>query len=293
MGTIADKLTYLNDTKTAIRNAVTAKGVTVSDADTFRSYADKIGQIQGGGGSATKFGVSIDNIIGNVDADGVYSKPTGVITLDLTGVKTVALGGFANRFYKAATEIIIIAPDLTDVKGNAFEEAFFGNTKITARFDALEEITGNESFDSAFAGSSYTRPERDIVFSKLKKINASDVFTSSFDGTVIDFDKTFPVLEEIQGSNIIASLPAPSTYTLSKVKKIVGGSSSTYSTFRMNYSGTVTINLPSATELSDYVCRATSSYKCNLHFAVANQAAIEACPGYEYKFGATEIYFDL
>ena len=49
MGTIADKLTYLSNTKAAIKNAITAKGVTVSDGDTFRSYADKISSISGGG----------------------------------------------------------------------------------------------------------------------------------------------------------------------------------------------------------------------------------------------------
>ena len=49
MGTIADKLTYLSDTKAAIRNAIAEKGVAVTDADTFRSYADKIRLIDGGG----------------------------------------------------------------------------------------------------------------------------------------------------------------------------------------------------------------------------------------------------
>ena len=50
MVTIADKLTYLNETKTAIKNAIISKGVAIEDTDTFRSYADKIGQISGGGG---------------------------------------------------------------------------------------------------------------------------------------------------------------------------------------------------------------------------------------------------
>ena len=49
MGTIAEKLTYLADTKTAIRAAIEDKGITVSDSDTFRSYADKISGISGGG----------------------------------------------------------------------------------------------------------------------------------------------------------------------------------------------------------------------------------------------------
>ena len=60
MGSIADKLQYLLETKNAIKNALIAKGVQVSDTDTFRSYADKIASI--GGGS--------DDII-TLDSDGM------------------------------------------------------------------------------------------------------------------------------------------------------------------------------------------------------------------------------
>ena len=45
MGTTADKLQYLNGTKTAIKNAIVAKGVAVPDGTTFRAYAEKIGSI--------------------------------------------------------------------------------------------------------------------------------------------------------------------------------------------------------------------------------------------------------
>lgn len=55
MGTTAEKLNYLMDTKTAIKNALVAKGVSVADSDTFRSYADKIGEIQSGGGSQIEY----------------------------------------------------------------------------------------------------------------------------------------------------------------------------------------------------------------------------------------------
>ena len=54
MGTIAEKLTYLNGTKTAIKNAIINKGVAVSDTDTFRSYASKIESMQTGGGGDIK-----------------------------------------------------------------------------------------------------------------------------------------------------------------------------------------------------------------------------------------------
>ena len=51
--TIADKLTYLSGTKDAIKQSIIAKGVEVTDTDTFRSYADKITSIQTGGGGGT------------------------------------------------------------------------------------------------------------------------------------------------------------------------------------------------------------------------------------------------
>ena len=51
MGTISDKLTYLQGTKSAIKDAIVAKGVTVPTGTTFRDYATKIGEISGGGGT--------------------------------------------------------------------------------------------------------------------------------------------------------------------------------------------------------------------------------------------------
>lgn len=50
MGTITEKVSYLKETKQAIRTAIEEKGVSVADTDTFRSYASKIGTISVGGG---------------------------------------------------------------------------------------------------------------------------------------------------------------------------------------------------------------------------------------------------
>ena len=51
MGTISDKLTYLQGTKSAIKDAIVAKGVSVETGTPFRDYATKIGEISGGGGT--------------------------------------------------------------------------------------------------------------------------------------------------------------------------------------------------------------------------------------------------
>lgn len=49
MGTIAEKLTYLGGTKSAIKDAIEEKGVTVPAGATFRDFVDLIGDIGGGG----------------------------------------------------------------------------------------------------------------------------------------------------------------------------------------------------------------------------------------------------
>lgn len=48
MGTVAEKLAYLQGTKEAIKQAINAKNVSVPDNTTFREYADKIFEIGGG-----------------------------------------------------------------------------------------------------------------------------------------------------------------------------------------------------------------------------------------------------
>ena len=42
MGTVAEKLNYLNTTKNEIKNVLKNKGIVVNDTDTFRSYSTKI-----------------------------------------------------------------------------------------------------------------------------------------------------------------------------------------------------------------------------------------------------------
>lgn len=48
MGTINDKMEYLAETKSLIKNSLKAKNVNIEDDDTFRSYAEKIENIETG-----------------------------------------------------------------------------------------------------------------------------------------------------------------------------------------------------------------------------------------------------
>jgi hypothetical protein len=88
MSTIAEKLLYLDGTKQAIKQAIRDKGVTVDDADTFRSYADRIGEIETGtpldpdaqafitaaGITDTEIETAIDWLVRNLKSSGLWSK---------------------------------------------------------------------------------------------------------------------------------------------------------------------------------------------------------------------------
>lgn len=45
MGNISEKLEYLSQTQSLIKNAIISKGVAVEDSDSFRSYVNKINNI--------------------------------------------------------------------------------------------------------------------------------------------------------------------------------------------------------------------------------------------------------
>lgn len=298
MGTIADKLTYLNDTKTAIKDAIVAKGISVSDTDTFRSYADKVAEIQ-----TKKMGMSIGNIIGDVSSNGTYIPPSEPYTLDLTGIKIVNDRGFQYAFYGDKNIDKVIANDVTSVGLYGFSNAFANAPKLSrVSFDGIEEADNTYAFYYLLYNTlspEYTQ----VSFAKLKKITGDFAFSYAFAGRSITsiptMDEIFPSLEEITGERAFQSafkLDAGGAVTFSKIKKITGGTTTTKATIILASSVKNTIwNFPSATEFTGYVWNMSTSYPGEIHFAAANQAAIEACEGYSYKWGmqAGTIYFDL
>ena len=102
MGSIADKLTYLQETKTAIKNAIVAKGVTIDDTDTFRSYADKIREISGGGGIIPE--------IGKYPKHENYKSGYTIVGSDVTVNSDGIASGFSTTSYIKANYIYDALP---------------------------------------------------------------------------------------------------------------------------------------------------------------------------------------
>lgn len=119
MATIAEQLTSLANTKAAIKQSIIDKGVQVADTDPFSAYPAKIGQISGGGGEpATKYGVSIDNLLGNVDANGVLQFPTEPFSFVGSGIKDFEYHTMYYKFYYNESLTSVSFPDLETISQN-------------------------------------------------------------------------------------------------------------------------------------------------------------------------------
>lgn len=271
MGTVAEKLTYLNETKTAIKDAIVAKGVPVSDTDTFRSYAAKVERIPSG--PATKYGVSIIDILGNVEKNGTYVFPTEPFTPDLSSIKYLPAGGLAYKFYESgASGDIVVGLEGDNVAPDIMRQCFTGCAGLTSvsfpgltaiRIDALtscfEDCTGliSASFlalERVYSGMSRTfngcEKLSSVAFPKLAYINGS--LDNCFGDCVSLTSISFPMLTELGASYVF------------------GSSSGTYA-FR------------GCTALKE------------IHFRADVKGTIESLNGYADKWGAANatIYFDL
>ena len=239
-----------------------------------------------------KFGASIDNLLGNVDADGNYVKPTESFVLNLSGVKSMPGYGmyyFAAEGNSAETNVPIhglIANDLINVSTQSFGSFASDNKNFEhVEINNLEVASGSGVFQNAFQYAT------SASFQKLRKVSGSYVFGTAFRRRQLDLSQVFPALEEISGSsamNEIIYSDSSSSITLPKLKSVIGASSHYSSTFA-NVSGD--FYFPECDHIEKYIF--ITNRNCVLHLAAANQAAIEACDGYSYKFGASEIYFDL
>ena len=241
-----------------------------------------------------KFGASIDNLLGNVDADGNYVKPTESFVLNLSGVKSMPGYGmyyFAAEGNNAETNVPIhglIANDLINVSTQSFGSFAADNRKFEhVEMNNLEVASGSGVFQNAFQYAT------SASFQKLRKVSGSYVFGTAFRRRQLDLSQVFPALEEISGSSamneiIYSGSSDRASITLPKLKSVIGVSGHYSSTFA-NVCGD--FYFPECDHIEKYIF--ITNRNCVLHLAAANQAAIEACDGYSYKFGASEIYFDL
>lgn len=302
MGNITDKLSYLNDTKKAIKNAIISRGISVDDTNTFRDYASKITEI-GETIKETRFNVNLDAFLPTVDENGETSSRDEYkeerYDIILSGVKRVNTKAFYSAFRDRPIKRII-ADDVEYVGYEGFTYACMWTSatastpSIHVEFNKIEEVSGSSAFKSFFG----SRPNASAVFPKLKKISGYRAFQEfqTASNTPIYPDVLFPSLEEVTGKLALDHLMGyshPKGLAFSKLKKINGPAmSENYQA--VFYSDYGDYYFPSAVEFTGRLWYITS-YLGNIHFAIKNREAIEACDNYADKWGYPNatIHFDL
>lgn len=116
---------------TLVTKSITENGTYNASSDNADGYSSVTVNVSGGGGSS-KYGCTIDNLLGNVDANGKLQLPTEQTDLVFTGVVDIANYGLYYKFYKAGVKSVSF-PDLTTISGNSScYDMFTGCTSLTS-----------------------------------------------------------------------------------------------------------------------------------------------------------------
>lgn len=280
-----------------------------------------VGTGSGGGGVTTKWGISIDDVIGDVSSNALQ-RPSGAdVDLVISGFTKVAQYAMYYTFVRNNKIHSVTFTDLTTVdQSYALQYAFYSSTSIvSASFPELTAVSGSSAMGNVFYGCSALTT---ASFPKLKTINTSSSFQYIFYNctnlTAVDLSK----LETI-GTATSSSTTANNRHFYyafsgcSKLKNLTfdsltaiycNGNGTTYGSFANNNkleklyfpklsfigwsSGYTNANRAQPIENMFYNCTALTE----IHFALTNKTAIEACTGYSVKFGAPsgcQILFDL
>ena len=110
----------------------------------------KISEIPSGGGS--KYGLSMDNILGDVNAQGTLQFPSTAGEFSSSAIVSIPEYGLYYKFYKNSGISSVNLPNLTDIWSNAFNHAFYDCDNLTSvsmpklGFIGSTNTTANDAF---------------------------------------------------------------------------------------------------------------------------------------------------
>lgn len=155
---IATEITRLQNAKASIKTSLENKGATIPSSTKLDGYSTIIDALP----NATKYGISIDNIIGGVDNNGDLQQISGTFDLVLSGIQRIQQNNVLQYKFSYNPAIKSVSfPDLVNVGAfyggeDICNSTFFGCSNLeTASFPELIGTDGNYSvlrgFSSAFS----------------------------------------------------------------------------------------------------------------------------------------------
>lgn len=288
-------------------------------------YATAEVNVPTGGGATTKYGVSIDNLLGNVDENGVYVKPTGQFVFDGTGIKKISVTDtFEYAFYNNIGLIKLLLPDLilnnninafvsmAQAAANLVETNLGNSTECYGAYIFQRAFKDCSSLTTVIGINNWTRIYGDYAcnemfsgcrnitstgLNNLTIIESNQACTNMYSGCTDLTSTGLNNLTTINGSFACQYMFEGATNItdtgLQSLETITGSGACQYM-FKNNTS-LVRADFPALTVVSD--SRALGSRSSNgmfvgctnlaeIHFRADAQATIEALDGYASKFGA-------
>ena len=248
-----------------------------------------------------KFGATIDDMVGEIDANGKLLTPTSTFNLNFAGVDNVAENGL--RYKYAFLNVNAVSfPDLTQVTGfRALNYTFYATTLSSISFPKLTSVSAN--YAMSYCLSSITTPFT-VDLSKLVSITASyglDYFCQNATG-LISLDLSS--LETVSGSAAMRSCfygcTGITTFTFPKLKTLTS-SNALNQCFRL-CTNLQTLYFPALTSTS-FGSANTNQFGnmvqgvtgCTVHFPSNLQSVIGSWSDVTAGFGGTNttILYDL
>lgn len=238
---IATAITNLQGRVESAYDKIEEKGGALPQVLNTANLPDAIDSIPQSGGSAKKWGMTLDEIA-YVNESGTLNIFGGLSgsTVNFTGIGKVYPGAFYDAFMNNAAIQSASFPDLSVVNNsNSFHTTFYGcSNLVSASFPKVNSVTGDSAFYQAFMNCTslgeISFPELSVLgtgtfasifnsafkgctslssisFPKLKETNAAIAttqarhFQNAFQGCTSLSSISFPELTNIFGSNLFAN----------------------------------------------------------------------------------------
>lgn len=202
MGTIAQKLTYLEDTKTAIGNAIAAKGGSVT-GKTFRQYATEISNLpSGGGGTPIAVAKDVSDYTSGTSFD-IKKQITGVNFPN--GVTSIANSSFENM---SGITSVTIPSGVTSIG----DRVFYGCSGLTS-------VTIPNSVTSIGIRAFYSTSINTVITENISNyclITTGDMWISSF----YDLYEGNTLVQNITIPNTVTEIPSRKFYKCTSLQSV-------------------------------------------------------------------------
>lgn len=265
------------------------------------------GTYEGSGGSSTKYGASIDNFLGDIDANDQLLAPTGQVDLVFTGVRTLGISalncGLAGVNVNSAS-----FPDLTEIDNtDAMIYCFRDSTIKSASFPELTRIC------KGFGHSFYSSPVETISFPKLTTIIGGSqdygMHYAFYSSNITSIE--FPKLTTLEGAShcftqAFYSCSSLTTVSFPKLETIPTKNNSSSSNFNSCFNGCTKLTniyfnaLKTTSFTGGYTYVFNSMFSsisgrtngCTVHFPSNLSSTISALNGYP-TFGGNANYISI